>query len=66
VGIEQEKKYMTRSKKTVVADEGLAGPARRAVKGMKSAGPGRDKQNPRKQTNRKIEAWCEGKSGSYK
>lgn len=58
---------MTHNKTATANDPELKGPARRAVKGMKSAGPGsRDKQNPRKQVNRKIDAWCEGKSGSYK
>jgi len=41
-------------------------PAERATKGMK-AGPGsRDKQNPREQRARKIEAWCCGTSRNYK
>jgi hypothetical protein len=33
---------------------------------MKPGVGSRDKQNPKMQRSRKIEAWCEGKSGSYK
>jgi hypothetical protein len=36
------------------------GPAHRATKGQRPGVGSTDKQNPRKQRNRKIEAWCEG------
>lgn len=45
----------------------VANAARKA--GRKQSRPGtgtRDRQNPKDQRARKIEAWCEGKMGSYK
>lgn len=36
-------------------------------RGKMNTGPGRDKQNPAVQRNRKtLEEWCEGKRGTYK
>lgn len=58
---------MKRAPKTAVAnDPELKRPAKCATKGMKPGVGSRDKQNPKMQRSRKIEAWCEGKSGSYK
>lgn len=46
-------------------DAGTHAVARRATKGMKP-GPGTpDKQNPKAQRVRKIEAWCQGR-GEYR
>lgn len=63
------------ARKTVMpagADDGggskeTAAAARKA--GRKQTRPGtggRDKQNPKEQRSRKIEAWCAGHSGSYR
>ena len=43
----------------------VGAPARRMTKGHKAGTATRDKQNPKEQRARKIEAWCEGKSKGY-
>jgi hypothetical protein len=60
---------MKRAPKTVLpagkSDGGASAPIARAARGVNkgkaNTGPGRDRQNPKAQRNRKIEAWCEGK-----
>ena len=47
------------------SDREVDAPARRMVKGMKNGVGSRDKQNPKEQRARKIEAWWEGKSKGY-
>lgn len=41
--------------------------ASRVNRGKANTGPGRDRQDPSVQRNRKtLEEWCEGKRGTYK
>jgi hypothetical protein len=65
----KKKNSKGRSFKTIDAHKDLADDdgdadthpvARRMTKGQKP-GPGRDRQNPKEQRARKIEAWCRGK-----
>jgi hypothetical protein len=39
--------------------------AKQMGKGKLKPGPGRDKQSPKAQRSRKIDAWCSGKSEDY-
>lgn len=48
------------------SDREVDGPAARATKGQRAGVGSRDRQNPKEQRARKIEAWCEGHSQSYK
>lgn len=55
---------------TGVGDSGGSKALDRAARGAgrKQSRPGvgvRDKQNPKAQRSRKIEAWCQGKAESY-
>lgn len=63
---------MKRAPKTILSPVGDSGssaeldkPSRRIARKDVKSGLQRDKQNPKAQRGRKIEAWCQGKAERY-